>query len=332
MLTLASVFEGKTVLVTGGTGSFGQKFTEMVLEENPRAVRIFSRGEYLQWQMQRRFNDVRLNFLIGDVRDKDRLSRAMNGVDVVIHAAALKHVPACEYNPLEAIKTNIHGAMNVVDGAIDNGVGKVVAISTDKAVHPVNLYGVSKAAAEKLFVQGNSYTGPRETRFSCVRYGNVVGSRGSVVPIFREQFKEGQHLTITDMRMTRFWITLEEGVALVFHALRETRGGEIFIPKIKSACVTSIADALNPRPEMGWVPRVTGIRPGEKLHEVLITEDESRHAREFPEYYVIEPEFSFWSRNGDGGTTLPDGFVYSSETATRLSPVEIKELLQRAGV
>ncbi len=238
--------ENKVILLTGGTGSFGQKFTEIALREhNPKVIRIFSRGELLQQQMQQRFNDdPRLRFFIGDVRDRERVYRAMNGVDIVVHAAALKQVPTCEYNPLEAVKTNIDGAANVIDAAIDNGVEKVMTISTDKAVQPVNLYGATKLAAEKLFIQSNVYTGWRKTRFSCVRYGNVAGSRGSVMPLFLKQ-KENGTITITDERMTRFWITLEQGVRFVIDCTGRMHGGEVFIPKIPSMKITELADEMS---------------------------------------------------------------------------------------
>ncbi|HMA04820.1 MAG TPA: UDP-N-acetylglucosamine 4,6-dehydratase (inverting), partial [Methanomicrobiales archaeon] len=281
---------GKTILLTGGTGSFGQKFTEIVLgDHSPKALRIFSRGELLQIKMEERFRDERLRFFIGDVRDRARLHRAMRGADVVVHAAALKHIPACEYNPIEAIKTNIDGTGNVIDAAIDAGVDRVILISTDKAVHPVNLYGATKMVAEKLIIQGNSYTGGIKTRLSCVRYGNVIGSRGSVIPVFLDQKKTGI-ITITDSRMTRFWITLDQGVRFVVRAIGRMEGGEIFVPKIPSMRLMDLADAIAPHAEKNF----SGIRPGEKLHEVLITEDEARHTREYEDHFVVEPEFPFW--------------------------------------
>lgn len=302
----------KVILVTGGTGSFGKKFAEIVLKEyKPRALRIFSRGELLQIQMCQQFNDdPRLRFFIGDVRDKERMYRSMNGVDIVIHAAALKHVPICEYNPIEAVRTNIDGAANVIDVAINNGVEKVMAISTDKAVHPVNLYGATKLVAEKLFVQGNSYAGGRGTKFSCVRYGNVIGSRGSVIPLFLEQKNKGI-LTLTDKRMTRFWITLEQGVKFVIQCIDLMQGGEVFVPKIPSMKIIELADTIAPEAKKEFV----GIRPGEKINEVLLTEDEARHAKEFDEYFIIEPEHSFWKRdNFAEGKSLPDGFRFTSDT------------------
>ena len=309
-----SDFDNKTVLITGGTGSFGRKFLATLLsEDNPRSVRIYSRGELLQYETEKLFPDERIRFFIGDVRDKERLSRAMNGVDIVIHAAALKQVPACEYNPIEAVKTNINGTINIINAALNNNVNRVIALSTDKAVHPVNLYGSTKMVAEKLFIQGNSYTGgDRHTMFSCVRYGNVVGSRGSVVPLFFEQKKTGR-LTITDERMTRFWLTLEEGVQFVKSCLLRMKGGEIFVPKIPSMKVSDLARAIAPDAEID----IIGIRPGEKLHEILLTEDEARHTKEYDSYYAIEPELKFWDGDcKDGGRILEDGFRYASDTNT----------------
>jgi UDP-N-acetylglucosamine 4,6-dehydratase len=319
--------QDKVVLVTGGTGSFGQKFTEMVLREhNPKAIRIFSRGELLQHEMRLKFNDdPRLRFFIGDVRDRERLYRAMNGVDIVVHAAALKQVPTAEYNPIEAVRTNIDGAINLIDAAIDNGVAKIIAISTDKAVHPVNLYGATKLVMERLLIQANVYTGGRGSRFSCVRYGNVVGSRGSVVPLFLEQRKNGL-VTITDDKMTRFWITLEQGVRFVINCVERMQGGEVFVPKIPSMRITELADAIAP----GAKRKVTGIRPGEKVDEILLTEEEARHAREFDGYFVIEPEHPFWSRDSlQGGKVLPEGFRYTSDNNDRwLSQDELNDVVK----
>lgn len=307
--------EGKIILLTGGTGSFGTKFAEIVLNEcNPQKIRIFSRGEKKQFDMQNKFKDNRLRFFIGDVRDKDRLYRAMKDVDVIIHAAALKQVPACEYNPIEAIRTNIEGAINVIDVAIDKKVERVMAISTDKAVHPVNLYGATKMTAEKLFVQSNSYATTRDklerySKFSCVRYGNVIGSRGSVIPLFKEQKKTGE-ISITDERMTRFWIRIGEGVRFVIKCLGMMEGGEIFVPKIPSMKIVDMADVIAPNVKK----RIIGIRGGEKIHEVLLTEDESRHSREFDNFFVIEPEHPFWRpARLNGGKSLPEGFRYSSD-------------------
>ncbi len=316
---------GKVILVTGGTGSFGQKFTEIALKEyNPRSIRIFSRGEYLQDLMRQRFNEPeKLSFLIGDVRDRDRLYRAMNGVNIVVHAAALKQVPACEYNPIEAIKTNIEGAINVIDAAIDNGVEKAIAISTDKAVHPANLYGSTKLVMERLFIQANVYAQVRPSAFSCVRYGNVVGSRGSVVPLFLKQRETGR-ITITDERMTRFWITLEQGVRFVIQCIERMQGGEVFIPKIPSMRITDLAEALAP----GCTRDVIGIRPGEKIHEILLTEEESAHTLEFDDYFVIEPESLARKPVFEGGRRLPPGFRYTSDSNTRwLTMEELKRMI-----
>jgi UDP-N-acetylglucosamine 4,6-dehydratase (inverting) len=317
----------KVILLTGGTGSFGQKFTEIVLREhNPKAIRIFSRGELLQHEMRLKFNDdERLRFFIGDVRDRDRLYRAMNGVDVVVHAAALKQVPTAEYNPIEAVRTNIDGAINVIDAAIDNGVAKIMAISTDKAVHPVNLYGATKLVMERLLIQANVYAGARERKFSCVRYGNIVGSRGSVIPLFLEQRKGGK-ITITDEKMTRFWITLEQGVRFVIDCIDRMQGGEVFVPKIPSMRITDLADAIAPAAKR----KVTGIRPGEKVNEILLTEEEARHAWEFDDYFVIEPEYPFWGKDRvKGGKLLPEGFRYTSDNNSWwLSKDELKRMVE----
>lgn len=309
-----SILNKKVILVTGGTGSFGQKFTEVVLKKyKPKAIRIFSRGEYLQWEMKKKFNDERLRFFIGDVRDKDRLSRAMNGADIVVHAAALKHVPVAEFNPIEAIKTNIDGTANVVDAAIDNEIEKAILISSDKAVNPVNLYGATKLCAEKLFVQANSYVGDRKTRFACARYVNVLNSRGSVVPIFLEQKKDGA-LTVTDEKMTRFFITSEQGINLVFDALKKMQGGEIFVPKAPSMKIIDVAKAV----AAGAQVKITGIRPGEKIHEVLLTADEARYSHEFDNYYVVRSQFASWDlRNFSGGKKVPDGFYYASDNNSK---------------
>jgi len=260
--------------------------------------------------MRLKFNDdPKLRFFIGDVRDRERVYRAMNGVDIVVHAAALKQVPTAEYNPIEAVRTNIDGATNVIDAAIDNGVVKIIAISTDKAVHPINLYGATKLVMERLFAQANVYTGARERKFSCVRYGNVVGSRGSVVPLFLKQRANGV-ITITDETMTRFWITLEQGVSFVIDCIDRMQGGEVFVPKIPSMKITELADAIAPGAKRG----VVGIRPGEKVNEILLTEEEARHAREFDDYFVIEPEYPFWGKDDvKGGKLLPEGFRYTSD-------------------
>jgi UDP-N-acetylglucosamine 4,6-dehydratase/5-epimerase len=304
-------FNNKTILVTGGAGSFGQKFIEIMLKEhNPKSVRIYDNRELAQVEVERKFNDPRLRFFVGDVRDTGRLNRAMNGVDVVVHAAALKHVPVCEYNPIEAIRTNVDGAINVIDVAINNSVGKVIAISTDKAVQPANLYGATKMVAEKLFTQGNSYSAGKKTIFSCSRYGNVAGSSGSIVPLFREQKEKGE-VTITDEQMTRFWITLDQGVHFVIKCIEIMKGGEIFVPKIPSMKIADLAEAIAPEAKK----KVIGMRPAEKLHEVLLTKGESRHTKETDDYYIIEPEFLFW----DGGNfkeckTVSNEFEYASNT------------------
>lgn len=309
---------GKVILVTGGTGSFGKKFVKKVLEYDVKKVIVFSRDELKQYEMAQEYKDSRVRFFIGDVRDKDRLYRAFDGVDVVVHAAALKHVGACEYNPFEAIKTNIYGAQNVIEAAIDRGVKRVIALSTDKAAAPVNLYGATKLASDKLFIAANSYVGEKETRFAVVRYGNVVGSRGSVVPFFKKIRHTGK-LPITDERMTRFWITLDQGVQFVLDNLQRMRGGEIFVPKIPSMRVVDLAEAIAPECEI----EIVGIRPGEKLHETMITEDDARHTLEFDTYYVIQPEFPWWSKTSiEGGKPLPDGFKYTSDTNTEWLTVE----------
>jgi len=320
----------KIILVTGGCGSFGQKFTEIVLKEhNPKSVRIYDNRELAEVEMERKFNDSRLRFFIGDVRDKNRLHRAMNGVNIVVHAAALKHIPVCEYNPIEAIRTNIEGTVNVIDAAIDNSVEKVMAISTDKAVHPVNLYGATKLVAEKLFVQGNSYTGGRKTKFSCARYGNVIGSSGSVVPLFFEQKKNGE-ITITDERMTRFWITLEQGIHFVIKCIELMKGGEIFIPKIPSMKIVDLAQVIAPEAKR----KIIGIRSGEKLHEILLTEEEARHTKEFNDYFIIEPEYPFWDENHfKKEKRLPDGFSYKSNTNTDwITKEQMREILKDLGI
>ena len=322
-----SMLDGKTILVTGGTGSFGKKFTRMVLDRyDVNKLIIFSRDELKQAQMRTEFgNNPKLRFFIGDVRDKERLYRAFDGVDVVIHAAALKRVPECEYNPFEAIKTNVIGAQNIIDAAIDRGVSKIVALSTDKAVNPINLYGATKLCSDKLFIAGNSYVGSKDTRFAVVRYGNVVGSRGSVVPLFL-QLKEAGKLPITDPRMTRFWITLEEGVEMVFAALEKMQGGEIFVPKIPSMKITDLAEAIAPECEL----EIVGIRPGEKLHEMLITGSDARHTLEFENYYIIQPEFSWWKLgNHKDGKPLTDDFEYTSDKNEEwLTVEEMREMLK----
>jgi UDP-N-acetylglucosamine 4,6-dehydratase len=302
----------KSILITGGTGSFGKKCARILLDEyDPKRLIIFSRDELKQHEMRiGGFDLPNTRFFIGDVRDVDRLRRAMVGVDVVIHAAALKQVPACEYNPIEAIQTNVNGGKNVIEAALDNHVTRVLALSTDKAVNPVNLYGATKLVAEKLFVQANAYRGGDPIRFGCVRYGNVVGSRGSVVPLFREQRKTGR-VTITDPRMTRFWITLDQGVRFVLRSIERMQGGEVFVPKIPSMKMTDLAEALAP----GCHHESIGIRPGEKVHEVLLSEDEARHSVELPDCYTITPSHPWWKHEAEPvGSPLPEGFRYASNT------------------
>lgn len=303
----------KVVLVTGGTGSFGKKFAEILLKEyHPAKLIIFSRDELKQHEMRfAGFDGPKMRYFIGDVRDGDRLRRAMHGVNIVVHAAALKQVPACEYNPSEAIKTNILGSSNVIEAALDTGVEKVMALSTDKAVNPINLYGATKLAAEKLFVQSNAYAAGKVTRFSCVRYGNVVGSRGSVVPLFIQQRRNGK-LTITDERMTRFWLTLEQGVRFVIRCTEQMRGGEVFVPKIPSTRIVDLARIIAPDAEL----EIMGIRPGEKLHEVLIHEDEARSTVELEDMFVVQPSSALWFGYDwqSRGKVLPDGYRYTSET------------------
>ncbi|MED3875757.1 UDP-N-acetylglucosamine 4,6-dehydratase (inverting) [Lysinibacillus capsici] len=320
-----NVLKNKTVLVTGGTGSFGKKFIHKALTMGVKKIIVFSRDELKQYEMKQEFNDNRLRFFIGDVRDQERLHRAFDGVDIVIHAAAMKHVDACEYNPFEAVKTNIQGAQNIIEAAIDCGVEKVIALSTDKACAPVNLYGATKLASDKLFVAANAYVGEKKTRFAVVRYGNVVGSRGSVVPFFKK-IKETGILPVTDERMTRFWITLDQGVQFVLDNLERMHGGEIFVPKIPSMKVIDLAQAIAPECEI----KVIGIRPGEKLHEAMIMEDDARHTVEFDDYYVIQPEFPFWSSKfAEGGKELPEGFSYTSDVNDEWLTVE--ELRKLAG-
>jgi len=321
------ILENKTILITGGVGSFGSKFVEMVLAKyNPKAIRVFDISEEKEVAMERKFKDDRLRFFIGDVRDFDRLKMAMRGCDIVVHTAALKHITVCEYNPIEAVKTNIEGAINIVRAALSEGVAKVIALSTDKAVYPVNLYGASKMVMEKIFIQGNTYSAGQNIKFACTRYGNVVGSSGSVVPLFREQAKTGK-ITITDATMTRFWITLEQGVEFVIKSIERMEGGEIFIPKIPSMKIMDLAEVIAPDIKK----EIIGIRPGEKLHESLITQEEARHTKEYDDYFIIEPEFSFWKKsNGiEGGKLLPDGFQYTSDKNTQwLTKEDLKKIIE----
>lgn len=312
-----SHMDGKSVLVTGGTGSFGRAFVRRILTTTAvRRVVVFSRDELKQYEMAEEFRgEPRIRFFIGDVRDADRLGRAFDGVDVVVHAAALKQVPAVEYNPIEAVRTNINGAENIINAALDRKVQRVVALSTDKASSPINLYGATKLVSDKLFVNGNGYAGGNPTRFSVVRYGNVVGSRGSVVPFFKRLVAQGAaRIPITDERMTRFWITLPQGVQFVLDSLERMRGGELFVPKIPSMRVTDLAKVVAPDLEL----EVVGIRPGEKLHEEMISVDDARRTADLGPCYIIQPETEWWQRWGDiGGTPVPAGFSYSSDRNTR---------------
>ena len=321
----------KTILITGGTGSFGKSFTRYVLAHyEPKKIIIYSRDEFKQWAMENEFSEYKekLRFFIGDVRDLERLKRACEGVDYIVHAAALKQVPACEYNPNEAIKTNIHGAMNVIDAALDCGVHKVVALSTDKAVNPVNLYGGTKLVSDKLFVAANAYVGNKDVNFSIVRYGNVAGSRGSIIPLFDKMIKEGvTELPITDFRMTRFWISLTEGIELVVKALAEAKGGETFISKIPSFKVTDLAEAMLP----GCKPKEVGIRPGEKLHEIMVTTEDSATTYEYDKHFIVYPQMTWNNRQQPdlSGTKVEDGFSYSSNNNKEWFSVEdIRERLK----
>ena len=324
------MLKDKTILITGGTGSFGKCFTRYVLTHyEPKKVIIYSRDEFKQWMMAEEFKEFaeKLRFFIGDVRDGERLRRACEGVDYIIHAAALKQVPACEYNPNEAIKTNIHGAMNVINAALDSGVHKV-ALSTDKAVNPVNLYGGTKLVSDKLFVAANAYAGVKDINFSIVRYGNVAGSRGSVIPLFHKLIKEGaKELPITDVRMTRFWISLTQGVELVIKALAEATGGETFISRIPSFKITDLAEAMLP----GCSIRETGIRPGEKLHEIMVTTEDSFTTYEYDRHFIVYPQMTWNNRQQPdlSGRKVEEGFSYSSGTNTEwLSVEDIRELLK----
>jgi len=315
------------VLVTGGTGSFGKKFTEIMLREyHPKKLIIFSRDELKQREMRQVYSPIDgsvMRYFIGNVRDRERLYRAFSGVDIVVHAAALKQVLACEYNPFEAVQTNIVGAKNVIDAAIDQGVKKVMAISTDKAVNPISLYGATKLCAEKLFVQGNRYSGNGGPCLSCIRYGNMVGSRGSVIPLFKKQ-RECSKVTVTDKRMTRFWITLEQGVRFAIRCIEQMQGGEVFVPKIPSMRVMDVVEAVSPGCEVGFV----GIQPGEKLHEVLLSRGESRYALELEDMFVILPLYSRGT-NWSSGKPLPDGFRFASDENEHWLTIE--ELRQMIG-
>lgn len=330
------MLENKSILITGGTGSFGNKFVEKLLNDfNPRKIIIYSRDEFKQDIMKKKFASLfpdkydKLRFFIGDIRDKDRLYRAFKGINYIIHAAAMKQVPACEYNPFEAIKTNIYGAQNIVDAALDNGVEKVIALSTDKAVNPINLYGGTKLVSDKLFISANSYRGESGTVFSVVRYGNVSGSRGSVIPFFREILEQGiTKLPITDSRMTRFWMTLDDAVDLVIKALEESKGGETYVFKNPSYNIVDLANAMNPNGELDFV----GIREGEKLHEVMITSDDSRGTYDYGNHYIIYPNYIWWSKEHyfkNGGVLIEENWEYNSGTNSEWMSVEtLKEKIK----
>lgn len=306
------IFDGKTVLVTGGTGSFGKAFVNRVLKTKIKKIIVLSRDELKQYEMRNAIEDPRLVFFLGDVRDSSRLYRAFDGVDYVIHCAALKQIPQCEYNPFEAIQTNIIGTKNVIDAAIDRGVRRVIGLSTDKATQPINLYGSTKLASEKLFIAGNSYSGGHTTRFSACRWGNVMGSRGSVIPLFKKLYEQGKTIPITDMRMTRFWITLDQAVEFVIRWFDLMKGGEVFIPKIPSMRIIDLAKAIAPNCNQ----EVVGIRPGEKLHEIMISEDDAPMTRDYGDYYAILPIYHSWEEKVNGGVKVPDRFRYSSDTNT----------------
>lgn len=327
------MLNGKNILVTGGTGSFGKKFLQIVFEKySPNKVVIYSRDEYKQSVMETEFADKvdisKVRFFIGDVRDRERLFRAFEDIDYVIHAAAMKQVPVCEYNPMEAVKTNIYGAQNIIDAALDRNVKKVIALSTDKAVNPINLYGGTKLVSDKLFIAANSYSGFKDTRFAIVRYGNVAGSRGSVIPIWKKMIDRGENtLGVTDMRMTRFWITLEQGVELVFKALEESRGGETYISKIPSFHIGDLAEAMLPGCRINEI----GIREGEKLHEVMVTKDDSWSTYEYDKHFIIYPHYDWANDNNmlPGGTKVADGFEYNSGTNEQwLSVEELRKALK----
>lgn len=334
------MLNNSTILVTGGTGSFGNKFIERVLEDyEPKKIIIYSRDEFKQDLMKKNFitkygedKANKLRFFIGDVRDKERLYRAFKDVDYVIHAAAMKQVPACEYNPFEAIKTNIHGAENIIEAAIDRDVKKVVALSTDKAVNPINLYGGTKLVSDKLFISANAYSGDKGTIFSIVRYGNVAGSRGSVIPFFKQLLAQGKkELPITDIHMTRFWMILDDAVDLVFKALEEAKGGETFVFKNPSFLITELAEALNPN---GSIKEV-GVREGEKIHEVMITKDDWRNTYEYEDYYIIYPHFEWWDKSKfkDGGKLIKENWEYSSgENEIWLDAEELRNRIEKLNI
>lgn len=330
------MFNNKNILITGGTGSFGKKYTQILLKNyKPNKIIIYSRDELKQYEMASEFSHSSMRYFIGDVRDESRLNTAMNGVDFVIHAAAMKHVPIAEYNPMECIKTNIHGAQNVINASLKNRVEKVIALSTDKACNPINLYGATKLASDKLFIAANNIAGQSPTRFSVVRYGNVVGSRGSVVPLFKKLIENGaKELPITDERMTRFWITLEDGVKFVLKNFERMHGGELFIPKIPSMKITDLAATLAPNLPI----KLIGIRPGEKLHEIMISADDALHSLEFDDHYVITPSIRFYDKEADfainklgqKGSSIKSGFEYRSDNNTQwLNQQSLKEMIER---
>ena len=330
------MFNNKNILITGGTGSFGKKYTKILLENyKPNKIIIYSRDELKQYEMAQEFDSSIMRYFIGDVRDESRLNTAMNGVDFVIHAAAMKHVPIAEYNPMECIKTNIHGAQNVINASIKNRVEKVIALSTDKACNPVNLYGATKLASDKLFIAANNIVGISPTRFSVVRYGNVVGSRGSVVPLFKKLIANGaKELPITDEKMTRFWITLEDGVKFVLKNFERMQGGELFIPKIPSMKITDLAATLAPN----LPTKIIGIRPGEKLHEIMISADDALHSLEFSDHYVIMPSIKFYDKQanfainklGEKGYSVSSEFEYRSDNNTQwLDGKSLKEMMEK---
>ncbi|WP_130472595.1 UDP-N-acetylglucosamine 4,6-dehydratase (inverting) [Candidatus Magnetaquicoccus inordinatus] len=330
------MFDDKVIFITGGTGSFGRKCVQMLLQNHrPQKVIIFSRDELKQFEMQQELNAPCLRYFIGDVRDCERLKQGMAGVDLVIHAAALKQVPAMEYNPMECVKTNINGAENVIAAAIYNGVKRVIALSTDKAANPINLYGATKLVSDKLFVAANNIAGRHATRFAVVRYGNVIGSRGSVIPFFRKLLAEGcSELPVTDPHMTRFWITLEQGVAFVLRCFQRMQGGELFVPKLPSVGILDLAEAMAP----GMATKIIGIRSGEKLHEVMCPQDDSHLTLEFPDHYLIQPAIKFVdlvdytvNKLGETGKAVPAGFEYNSRSnPQQLSLPELKKLLEQA--
>ena len=328
------MLNGKSVLITGGTGTFGKAFAKIILAKYPEVERviIFSRDEFKQFEMsklQEFENHPKMRYFVGDVRDRERLFRAFEDVDIVIHAAALKQIPSCEYNPFEAIKTNVNGAQNVIDAAIDRGVDRIVALSTDKACQPINLYGATKLCSDKLFIAGNSYAGRKNTRFSVVRYGNVMGSRGSVVPYFEHLLAtQAKYIPITDQRMTRFWLRLEEATNLVLHALEDMVGGELYVKKLPSIKITDLSQAMAPKLPI----KTVGIRPGEKIHEMMISEDDARNTIEFKDHYIIQPDFHWWTERNThkNGKTVPAGFSYhSGNNKEWLSVSEISALLKK---